>query len=233
MDANLHAGHRQRMRDKAEISGMAFLPEHEQLEIILFNAIPRGNTNEIAHNLLKKFHSIYGVLTADVKELQTVDGVGLRVAEYLHTLPSVAGIVERSKMAYENNGDTVLQSVESLTRFCRSLFLDTVAENLYAIFLTKTFRLIKFEHMSSGSMDGVYFSTNAVLRSAVLCGAYYIVLTHNHPSAKPYPSGEDRPSTKAFEKAANAIQIHLLDHIIIAGEKYFSFREEDNKLLKK
>ena len=60
-----HHGHRDRMREKLEHGSLADFPEHEQLEVLLFSVIPRGNTNEIAHELLRRFGSIYGVLSAD------------------------------------------------------------------------------------------------------------------------------------------------------------------------
>lgn len=227
MEAEKHLGHRRRMRDKAENIGLAFLPEHEQLEMILFDVIPRGNTNEIAHELLARFHSIYGVLTADVNELQRISGVGLKVAEYLHSLPSILGIVMRSKIAYDNDGITVLSNVELMVQFSRTLFYDSVSENIYAIFLNKKFKVIKFEWIGSGSMDGVDLKLNEVMRSAVLSNAYYIVLTHNHPSGSSTPSRSDCSVTRRFADAAKAIGVSLLDHIIISDDEYYSFREDN------
>ena len=73
----LHSGHRGRLDEKSRIIGLEFLEEHEQLEKLLFAVIPRGDTNAIAHALLNRFGSVYGVLTAEVEHLREVQGVGV------------------------------------------------------------------------------------------------------------------------------------------------------------
>ncbi|MBQ4053151.1 MAG: hypothetical protein IJD33_02300, partial [Clostridia bacterium] len=80
---SLHAGHRQRVYEKMQRDALA---DHEWLEALLYNAVPRRNTNELAHALLKRFGSVQGVLSATMDELQSVDGVGSSVASYLHCI---------------------------------------------------------------------------------------------------------------------------------------------------
>ena len=77
----MHEGHRQRMYDKLKNDDGLF--DHELLEILLFNALPRKNTNPIAHELLDTFGSLAGVLAADTEKLKAVNGVGENVALYL------------------------------------------------------------------------------------------------------------------------------------------------------
>ena len=77
---SIHDGHRMRIIEKIDKD---VLKEHEYLEILLFNAIPRRNTNDISHKLLGKFGSIQNMFSATVEELQTVEGVGPSVAAYL------------------------------------------------------------------------------------------------------------------------------------------------------
>ena len=76
-----HDGHRQRMLQKAKDSGLEFLPEHEQLEILLFAVIPRGNTNGIAIDLIRRFGSIAGVITAQPGEIISALSSVLRCLE--------------------------------------------------------------------------------------------------------------------------------------------------------
>ncbi len=132
MDGEKHTGHRQRMKEKSKNIGLAFMHEHEQLEIILYAVIPRGNTNEIAHELLRRFHSIYGVLSADVNELVKVDGIGVRAAEFLHSLPSILGIVKRSKIAYDSDDSIVLSDTKSICTY--SVFGYNKREYIYNLF---------------------------------------------------------------------------------------------------
>ena len=78
----MHEGHRQRMIARLEDHEESLL-DHELLEILLFNAIPRKNTNEIAHALLEKFGSLSAIATAETKSIATVKGVGESTAAYL------------------------------------------------------------------------------------------------------------------------------------------------------
>ena len=222
---NTHDGHRIRMREKLESGNLADLPEHEQLEILLFSVIPRGNTNEIAHELLKKFGSIYGVLSADISSLLEVDGIGARVADFLHNLPAVLGVVMRSKISYETDNKFLLNDINTLKDYLFSLFSDTVSERAYILFLNKRFRLIKFEKISDGSLEQVYIDISKAVRRAILNNAAYVVLTHNHPSGSVMPSDADISSTRELDEALNTVGIGLLDHIIIGGDSYYSFRE--------
>lgn len=220
-----HIGHRARMREKAKNGNLTFLPEHEQLENILFSIIPRGNTNVIAHELLREFGTIYGVMSADIESLVTVKGVGVKVAEFLHNLPTVLGIVQRSKLAFENNNKFVLDDLAKLKEFSKSLFSDALTEKFYAIYLNKNHHLIKFEKISEGSIDKVFIHINKIARKALINNAYYVAVTHNHPSNMAYPSAEDLSATRQIADALGAVETEFYDHLIIAGDKHYSFKE--------
>ena len=80
--ANPHAGHRQRMRERFQKDGLDHFQQHEILELLLFYALPRVNTNAIAHELIQQFHSLSGVLDADVLELKQVHGISENAAVF-------------------------------------------------------------------------------------------------------------------------------------------------------
>lgn len=80
---NVHEKHRSRLRDRYEREGAWSLEEHEMLELFLFGIIPRNNTNPIAHELLSRFGSLFGVFTAPKGELVKVHGVGEKTADYI------------------------------------------------------------------------------------------------------------------------------------------------------
>ena len=75
----IHDGHRQRMYEKMKQNALA---EHEWLEVLLYGMQPRRNTNEVAHRLLRRFGTVEDVLEASLEELQTVDGVGIKIASH-------------------------------------------------------------------------------------------------------------------------------------------------------
>lgn len=86
---NLNAGHRERMRQRYIKSGLDGFQPHEVLELLLFYSMPRCDTNKIAHELINHFHTLAGVMNADIKELCSVKGVGEQTALFLNLLPEV------------------------------------------------------------------------------------------------------------------------------------------------
>lgn len=100
---NLNQGHRSRMRKRYLTCGFSGFQEHEILELLLFYALPRVNTNPIAHQLLKEFHSLAGVLDADPVELQKVPGVREQAAVFLNMLPELFRYYQLSKETEQEN----------------------------------------------------------------------------------------------------------------------------------
>ena len=216
--SDIHKGHRQRLDEKSKLMGMEFLEEHEILEEILFTAIPRGNTNEIAHRLLERFGSIYGVLTADVDLLEDVEGVGHRTAIYLHNLYSVCGILERSDFSVSNKN--ILDSDEKIGEYVKSLFYGKVLENLYMICLNSGKQIIRFDKISEGTFDSANIEIQKIVRKAVSINASYVIIAHNHPGGKLSASYADCITTREIKNSLDAVGIKLLAHIICAGGKW-------------
>ena len=88
-----HSGHRKRMRERFLRDGIDSLQDHEVLELLLFYAIPRQDTNELAHRLLTKFRTLSGVFDAPIEELKRVEGIGGTTAVFLKTYPEVFGAI--------------------------------------------------------------------------------------------------------------------------------------------
>ena len=82
----VHDGHRRRMRERFRREGLDGFADHEVLELVLFDCIPNGNVNPLAHELLDTFGSLHGVLEARMDQLLAVKGVGERTAAHLATL---------------------------------------------------------------------------------------------------------------------------------------------------
>lgn len=214
----IHDDHRERIRTKSNILGYDYLEPHEQLEKLLFAVLPRGNTNEIAHNLLRTFGSIRDVLYADVKSLTEVDGVGSRVAEFLHDLPFLLGIVERNISTDENR--TVLDTPEAIGHFAKSLFRGHLVETLCAICLNSRKKLIRKYKISEGTAEQTSVSLHKIAKLAIMNEASYIILAHNHPGGRCEPSMADLKMTAQVKDALDALGIQLLTHVIVAGDKY-------------
>lgn len=215
---DVHAGHRRRINDKSKLIGFEFLEEHEQLEKILFAVIPRGNTNETAHELIRTFGSLRGVLSADVESLENVDGVGKRTAEFLTDLLPLLGAVERSLM--KSGGRTILDSEEKIGEYAKTLFFNKSVENLYMICLNSACQVIRFDKISEGIHTSTEVSVHKIARIALLAEASSVVLTHNHPGGTLEPSFQDCMLTKEIANALDVIGIDLKAHIIVAGGRW-------------
>lgn len=116
---NLNQGHRSRMRKRYLTCGFSGFQEHEILELLLFYALPRVNTNPIAHQLLKEFHSLAGVLDADPVELQKIPGVREQAAVFLNMLPELFRYYQLSKETeQENRKQLELDQASFMERTC-------------------------------------------------------------------------------------------------------------------
>lgn len=119
---NPHAGHRARMRKRFESGGFDGYSDHEMLEQLLFDAIPRENTNVTAHLLLERFGSVEGVLTAPAAELMTVRGVGEKSAKLIAGVyPSV---LERIVNQYKEAGDITVYDIALLLDYTFTVMKD-------------------------------------------------------------------------------------------------------------
>ena len=205
--------------------GFEFMEEHEQLEKILFAVIPRGNTNEIAHLLLKQCGSLYGVLTAEIDELTQIPGVGNRVAQFLHDLYPILGCVERCKLRNEGSKVFNMQTPQMRGEYAKTLFYGKLTEAFYLISLNKKLQAFRFDKISEGSAEETPVYVQEVVKQAMRTKAYAVVLCHNHPSGSLNPSGADLEITRQLYQAMDAVGVQLLDHIIVGGGEYLSLKD--------
>ena len=225
MDKKEHEGHRKRLDEKSNLFGFEFLEEHEQLEKLLFVPIPRGNTNVIAHNLIERFGSLFGVLTADAEELCKVEGVGKRTAHYLHDLYALRGCIERSELAKGEKGGPILDSHDKMGKYAKTLFYGKLYEAFYMISLNKKFQVYKIDMISRGSSDETPVYIQEAARKALLNRAANVIVAHNHPLGVLTPSQADIDTTVELARAFNTIGINLLDHIIVGGGEFISLKK--------
>ena len=104
----IHDGHREKMRRRFLTGGLEPFADHEALELLLYYAIPRRDTNELAHRLLERYGSLSAVMTAPVEDLQQVPGVGENAAVLLRLIPQ---LWRKTRMA-EAARETILNSAE-------------------------------------------------------------------------------------------------------------------------
>ena len=215
-------GHRARMRAKFERNGFEDFAEHEILEYMLFDALPRVNTNDIAHRLLDKFGSLYAVLEADEKDLCSVAGMGPKAAARLSLVPHVLRAYKKSRLGQKPAVKTIQQACE----YCVSLLFGKPYEELHVLWLSTQNRIINSEKLSEGSLNESPVYTEKIAASALRNRAAKAIITHNHPGGSQRPSKNDIEMTFRIMDALRLLNVELVDHIIVCDEATFSFQAD-------
>lgn len=218
----MHEGHRRRLKNRFLKEGLDSFEDHQILELLLFYAIPRRDTNELAHSLIKKYGSLSGVFEADPKELSTTPGLGDNSAVLLSLIPSLARIYFKDRWGARPN----LNSTAKAGEYILTLFAGRPYEVFYAICLDAQHNVIYPALVHEGTIDQAQVYPRLIVETALRHKAHSVILAHNHPGGSPIPSPQDIEVTKRIRIALEPISISVLDHIIAAGEEYVSCMEK-------
>jgi len=215
-----HDGHRDRLRQQFLNHGMDPMRDYEILELLLFYAIPRKDTNLIARQLLRHFGSLASVLDASAADLQQIPGIGEGAAVLLHMIAPLSQRYLRSK----TETGTILKTTADCGSFLLPYFVGETDEVVYLLCLDAKNKLLNCRLLQRGSMSSVSVSIRKAAEIAMACNATSVVLAHNHPGGLALPSSADYTTTKELETALKPLGIELADHIVIADNDYVSFR---------
>lgn len=216
----LHDGHRQREKDRYRQMGADALADHELLELALFYAIPRQDTNETAHRLLKRFRSLQGVLQAAPEELEQVEGVGKNAAMLLRLMADVS---QRARVT--SLPEKILNSPDRTGAYFMELLTGQKRELLYEVCLDGKGKLLTCRCIAKGTVSASPVHVRQVVENALYAGASTVILAHNHPSGVALPSAEDRMVTHQVMEALEPLGIRLIDHIVVADNDFVSMAE--------
>ncbi len=216
---NVHKGHRQRMLKKYLMQGIDCFDDHEVLEILLYMAFSRRDTNELGHSLLERFYSIEGVLNASVEALCEVEGIGETAATYINFVGDLF-----VRLSASRTPDVNLANSEDLKEYCYNMLRFEELENTWVIFLNKHFALKGSKRLSIGHEDSVDFDMHTLMVQVIKSDCSNIVLTHNHPNGAALPSANDIASTRRIANFLSDVGINLVDHIIVNHAEAFSMR---------
>lgn len=220
----MHEGHRQRMYSKLENGEDLF--EHEILEILLFNAYPRINTNEIAHALLDRFISINGVLNAEIGELAGVKMVGLQTAKYLKC------VGECLNRANKVEGVFSLKTRGDCTDFV-SMRLNGKKEEFLEIYFTgRNGDITRVYSYTSADRNKVLAEPDEIIKNIALAKPYGILVAHNHVNGSSSPSVDDDVFTATVRLICDMNKVKFLDHMIYAGENNIFSYFDDGRMEK-
>ena len=214
----MHEGHRERLREKFREYGPCALADHELLELLLFYALPRRDTNALAHGLIDSFGSLRAVLEAPPESLAGFPGVGKSTALYL----CAVGAAMHRSAAVPKKADAPLKTAADAAEYARGLFYGETNEKLYLISLDMRFRVCGRELIASGTVDETNVYPRRIVEAALSHGAAFVILAHNHPGGSAEPSRADIDMTLFAMKLLEPIGIRVADHIIVGADGCFS-----------
>ena len=230
---SIHAGHRQRLKDRFRAEGLDHFSERHVLELLLFHAVPQRDTAPMAQDLLDRFGSLPQVLEAPVEELEKVSGIGPNAS----TLLALSTAISRYYLIRRNSNTAILNTTELCGEYLMQHFHGRRNETVFLLCLDAKCKLLSCKEVGEGSVNSANIPIRRVVELALAVNATTVILAHNHPSGIAVPSGEDILTTKKLAAALNAVEICLADHIVVADDDYVSlaqsglYRPEECKVI--
>jgi len=217
-------GHRQRLRERFVKSGLAGFADYEVVELLLSLAIPRGDVKEQAKALIARFGSLRGIMDAPLEQLQLVKGIGPVTPVALRIIREAANLY----LQQSAEGHDSLIDPQALFSFWRARIGALPNEVFQVGYLDSSYRLLRdgIETLEEGTTDRAVVYPRRVMEAALRRNAAALVFAHNHPNGNVQPTEQDKVLTKALVLAATAVQIKVLDHVVVSLDRVFSFRTE-------
>ncbi len=216
------AGHRQRLRDRFLSAGIYGFHDYEIIELLLTIATPRKDCKEVAKAALKRFKTLQGVLEASPRELLEIKGIGPKNQFGIKLIKAVADRYLEKRLLQKD----VVSNSKQLFDYLYHSMRDNRRESFKAVFLDSKNKVIKSKTLFEGTVNGSSVYPREVVLEALNHHAAAVIFAHNHPSGDPTPSAEDVSITEQLVFACRLMGITVHEHIIIGGNKYFSFADQ-------
>jgi len=201
--------------------GLAGLDDLEIIDLILGQNHSQRETEKCAKELLKHFGSLSKLLVATDQELRDVglcDKCILNI-KIIHEVPTwILGQKIKETLVYHSSKEFFDYLYYSMRDLNREIFK--------AVYLNSRHQIIGTDDLFEGNLSSVPVSPREIVESAMKHGAAALIFAHNHTSGDPTPSRTDKQLTRELVFVSNVIQVKVLDHIIIGGNRYFSFADE-------
>jgi DNA repair protein RadC len=218
-----HSGHRARMRKRfLDNFGFEGFEPHEILEVLLYYAIPRADTNPLAHKLLDDFGSLASVFDAPIDALRE-SGCTESCAVFLNLVPHITRVYYDDK--YKNHNKIV--DLDNIGEHLRMKFIGRDNEVVVLLLLDAKGKELFSGVVSNGSVNSADMPIRNIVSLALRFNAARAIVAHNHPSGVAIPSREDITVTAQIKDALALVGVRLSDHIIYADNDYISLADSE------
>jgi len=219
---SVHDKHRERVRKEFLARGFnENTPEHKVLEMLLFYSIPRVDTNELAHILIKRFGSFSALLEAKPEEIMKVKGVGENTTALIKLMLPIIALYQNQKLKPVDRYD----DMNEISNYLMKKYIGFTKEIFSVMSFDSSGRLCGFDYLSSGDVASVGISSRMVAETVIKNNATSIIIAHNHPGGNALPSADDIHVTEKIANALKHINVNLIDHIILCDDDYVSLEQ--------
>jgi DNA repair protein RadC len=217
----------ERPREKMVKFGPETLTNAELIAIIIGTGINNGKFRQsavdLARDIILRFENLKNLINTSFDELVSVSGVGISKAA------QIIAVFELGKRALsaQSGNNTRFRCSEEVANYYIPLMKDLKKEQFKVILLDIKNKIIKDILISQGSLTASIVHPREVLKPAIQASAASVIFIHNHPSGDPEPSTDDIEITNRLCRSCSIMGINLLDHIIVAENGYYSFKQKD------
>jgi DNA repair protein RadC len=211
-----------RPREKLVRLGLSSLSIAELIAILIRTGSKNKNAVELSKELLASYdNNLASLSRLSIQELSRVKGLGSVKAI------SIMAALElgRRRREFEISGNKIKSSADVAAQM-QPLLSDLAHEEFWIILLNRANKIISKKKVSMGGTSGTVVDPKIIFKEAIQVACSNIIAVHNHPSGTNEPSLADKELTKKLKIGANHLDIQLIDHIIIAGNSYYSFADE-------
>jgi DNA repair protein RadC len=211
----------ERPREKLLARGPEALSDAELLAIFLRTGVAGKTAVDVARDLLSQFGSLRGLLAAERPTLCALPGLGnAKLAQLMAALE-----IGRRHLSETLSRGTALESSHDTREYLKARLRDLDREVFCALFLDTRHRVLAFEELAHGTLNGTAVYAREVVKSALRHNAAAVIFAHNHPSGVAEPSRADEVLTARLKDALALVEIRVLDHVVVGDGEFVSFCE--------
>lgn len=212
-----------RPREKLLQRGRSALTDAELIAILLGSGTSTTNVVDVARQILAKAdNNLHELARLSVKDLTKIRGIGTaRAVTFVAAME-----LGRRRTGHEQDEKPRITCSRDVFELLRPSLMDVPHEEFWVLLLNRANRVIKILQVSQGGVSGTVADPRIIFKSALEELASGIILAHNHPSGNLMASQADRDLTRKIKDGARLLDVQVLDHLIVANQKYYSFADE-------
>jgi DNA repair protein RadC len=212
-----------RPREKLLLKGNQALSDAELVAILIGSGTPKLSAVELSKKILQQVdNNLNNLARLTVKDLMKIKGIGKAKAI---TIVAALELGRRRKESDPEEKPKISSSRDAF-ELLKSDLMDLPKEEFWVLCLNRANRIIKKKRVSEGGVSGTVADPKIIYKLALEELASGVIVAHNHPSGNLQPSQSDIDLTRKLKEAGRFLEISLLDHLIVANQKYLSFADE-------